>query len=100
MGAQYYYASIDFPGKPDFVSRRDLATDSDKIEFKHISCGFDYTLGVAKVGTGFSWGLPISSREKIAVPQGYIWKMLEAGYSHSCGVTKFNRNICWGRDAE
>lgn len=65
-----------------------------------LAVGADYSLGITTIGTSYSWGIPMSEREKSVIPIGYLWTRFFAGYSHTCGITEFAITMCWGRGHE
>ena len=71
-------------------------------EFFYLSSGLDYTLGILEGGVGVSWGDPVPGGVlKIYPPRGDLFAQIEAGYSHSCGITYYTKKVvCWGRNAE
>ena len=64
--------------------------------YRDVSCGVDYSLGITAEGVGVEWGDPLSEFRKTKFPREFIYLFMQAGYSHSCGVTEKEELLCWG----
>lgn len=78
--------------------------------FVSISAGDDLTCAVTTTGGGFCWGsnefgqLGIDSQaaqltpaQPRAVAGNLLFRSIDVGTAHACGVTTDNRAYCWGR---
>lgn len=57
--------------------------------FYDVAVGVDYTMGIIQGGVGVPWAVPPEIKKTI-VPRDSLFTDLEAGYSHSCGVTEYD----------
>ncbi len=80
---------------------------SETLRFKQISAGGSHTCALAKDGKAYCWGLAILGQlgapqkaEEVEVPVevsgGHKFRLVSAGYVHSCGITEAGEGFCWG----
>jgi alpha-tubulin suppressor-like RCC1 family protein len=78
--------------------------------FRSIAAGQALSCAVTPSGSGFCWGSNASGQMGIgsdvaqpsppqprAVSGGLVFRSIDAGTAHACGVTTDNRAYCWGR---
>jgi alpha-tubulin suppressor-like RCC1 family protein len=76
--------------------------------FTMVSVGYGFSCGVTPTNRGFCWGddsygllgdgSPITSPRTTPVPiaGGLLFREVQAGSNHICGVTTDNQAFCWG----
>jgi hypothetical protein len=76
-------------------------------KYAYLSAGDAHVCGVTTAGDAFCWGynffgqlgLPpdfLNPHDATPVDSGTTWRMLSAGYAHTCGVTSAGVGSCWG----
>ena len=80
---------------------------SDGHTWTSINAGIGHTCGVTTDGSGYCWGDNYGgqlgngsdtgiSTVPVEVSGGYTWASINAGVSHTCGVTTDGSGYCWG----
>lgn len=79
--------------------------------FRQLAAGSSHTCGVAPDGVAYCWGsnfngelgdstYPRLRLRPVLVSGTRLYRQLEGGESHTCGVTPADRAFCWGRGAD
>lgn len=76
--------------------------------WKTISVGWAHVCGLTTAGTAYCWGYaltgalgtgsqqPVDQRTPALVIGGHTWSAINAGASHTCGITTTGAAYCWG----
>lgn len=79
-------------------------------QFREVRAGADHTCGVTAAGKAYCWGsnaygqvgdssTALRRNKPSLVAGGHLFRGVDAGYWHSCGVTTDGRAFCWGQGA-
>jgi alpha-tubulin suppressor-like RCC1 family protein len=77
-----------------------------KLEWMHIECGYDYTVGITKNGKVYAWGddgwgqLGHTDRrkpKKVKALRGIVIIKVSCGQGHTAALTNKGETLTWGR---
>jgi alpha-tubulin suppressor-like RCC1 family protein len=102
--------TADAPTAPPDVERQAGVFALTGFELTSLSVGQFHTCGATRDGQAFCWGLNHLGQLGIGgtggevdvplpVVGGLTFTSVDAGYSHTCGVTKGGQAFCWGNNA-
>lgn len=81
------------------------------LRFRQVSAGYTHTCGVTTTNVAYCWGGNSSgqrgdgtiatdrARPVAVVGGGQRYTQVQAGFTHTCGVTTTNVAFCWGNNA-
>ena len=81
------------------------------LRFRQVDTGESHSCGVTVTGRAYCWGYNSSGQVgdgktvirrfwPRAVAGGLSFRAVNAGFSHTCGITTLNRAYCWGNNQE
>jgi alpha-tubulin suppressor-like RCC1 family protein len=81
------------------------------LSFRHVSVGYQHSCGVTTDGRAYCWGFNFWGQvgdgtkgednwrvRPTAVTGSRHFRLVRAGYSHTCGITSAAEAFCWGED--
>ncbi len=82
-------------------------TVSGGLTFASLTAGYSHTCGLTSAGAAYCWGdnatgalgnttANTTSGTPVTVAGGLTFKMISAGYAHTCGVAADSSAYCWG----
>jgi alpha-tubulin suppressor-like RCC1 family protein len=96
------------PTAPETPISASATAAAATLSFRQVSAGEDHSCGVTTDGKAYCWGRNFSGQlgtgssdeqnraTPVAVAGGLIFRVISAGYDHTCALTPVNRLYCWG----